>query len=184
MPVRVHHLKRGWIYDVDTAHHPQLENTPYTAVGVQMDFNNFDSSVNGVIFPLKYDEISSYDVREARYERYEILNDDIELLHDDDASLLDSNSVVFAYVVPNDIVVNDESKRILRQSYIDKFISGCLEVDGTEFAVECIKTTSGWNGQYHDDRYDSEFSNRKISKNIKIKIDKLMNAHLPSLKNE
>merc|ERR1740123_2291964 len=30
-PVRVHHMKRGWIYDVDSEHHPSLSNTPYTA---------------------------------------------------------------------------------------------------------------------------------------------------------
>ena len=192
IPVRIHRMKRGWIYKVDKLHHPQLSNTPYTAVGAQMDLNNFDSTVNGVIFPLQYLEIDKYDQREARYQRYQIDYNDIEILNgdndnkNDDSFVLDKNSIIYVYIVPNEIAISldpkSKHKRILKQSYIDKFISGCLNVNGFDFALECIETTDGWNAIYENDRHKSSFSKDKISPEIIEKIDHLINIHLPNLK--
>lgn len=186
IPVRIHHMTRGWNYDVDTIHHPKLSNTPYTAVGVTIDKNNFDSTVNGVIFDIEYDEISKYDEREARYQRYQIDPMDIEILETNNGNdaFLDQNAIVYVYIVPDDIVLSldDIDTRILKQSYIDKFISGCFDVNGYEFALECIESTKGWNGKYQNDRDESTFSKEKISKEVLSKIDNILVAqHLPFL---
>eukprot|EP01083_Nonionella_stella_P056517 148781_1 len=180
IPVRVHHMRRGWIYDVDLLHHPTLSNTPYTAVGVQIDHDHFESTTNGVLFPLHKSEIEKYDAREARYERYRIDLKDIEYLQEN--VFVPSNSVVYVYVVPQDIVLDDNSTRILKQSYIDKFLAGCLEMEDLSFAVECIETTHSWNGMYQNDRNQSLFSKEKISTQVKEQIDDLIDTHLPQVR--
>jgi len=189
VPVRVHRMKRGWIYDVDTLHHPTISNTPFTAVGVQLDSAHYDYTVNGVIFPLELEEIPKYDAREARYQRVQIALEDIELVgnggSDGDLSFLTDDAIVYVYMVPDDIALSvdaTENRRVLKQSYIDKFISGCFEVDGIEFATECVQTTDGWNGLYENDRKQSDFSMSEISSSVLREIDDLLDALEPQLK--
>lgn len=183
IPVRVHHMKRGWIYDVDTLHHPTVFNTPFTAVGAQMDETHSESTVNGVIFPLECEEVSKYDEREARYQRQPIATSDIEVLGN--AAFSKNNLIVYAYIVPDEIALSADStedRRLLRQSYIDKFISGCFEVGGIKMATECVETTEGWNGEYDNDREQSEFSMTKIAAKTRQDIDDLLDQLVPQLK--
>ena len=179
-PVRVHRMRRGWIYDVDKEHHPSLLNSPFTAVGVEMDAEHADSTVNGIIFEVGASEIQKYDAREARYVRETIDHRDIDVLGEGTDSFLEPDALVFVFIVPKEIVLHDARSRMLKQSYIDKFISGCLEI-GTAFAVECIKTTHGWNGAYQYDRALSKFS-KKIESAVKQDIDVLLDQLVPPLR--
>lgn len=185
-PVRVHHMSRGWIYDVDTLHHPTLSNTPFTAVGVEKDMDDDQSTVNGVIFALDGAQLPKYDAREARYVRENIDHHDIEVLRvglrvGREYPFLEPDAVVYVYVVPDEIALREAERRVLKQSYIDKFISGCLEM-GREFAEECVESTRGWNGAYQDDREQSTFSKDKIDRNVRTQIDDLLENRVPLLK--
>eukprot|EP00484_Ammonia_sp_Unknown_P001125 CAMPEP_0197022142 /NCGR_PEP_ID=MMETSP1384-20130603/3045_1 /TAXON_ID=29189 /ORGANISM="Ammonia sp." /LENGTH=283 /DNA_ID=CAMNT_0042450117 /DNA_START=44 /DNA_END=895 /DNA_ORIENTATION=- len=179
IPVRVAHMKRAWNYHVDQVHHANIKRAPCTAVGVQFDFTNPDSTVNGVLFQLPLNELAKFDGREARYERHQVDHEHITILHDADVLQLDDNAVVYVYVVPQDIALSlSDNSRILKQSYIDLFISGCFEVNGYEFALECIRTTDGWNAVYLNDRHQPYAAKDMIGAAMQQEIDQLLQTEL------
>ena len=167
------------------------ENTPVTETNADAGAATTPEMVNEplldenadrfVLFPIEYDEIHKYDEREARYHRYQINPKNIELLNNE-LYLNISNSIIYVYIVPDEIALslNDEfeCKRILKQSYIDKIISGCLDIYGLDFALECIKTTNGWNANYENDREQSTFSKTQISSETIKRIDEVMANYL------
>ena len=65
----------------------------------------------------------------------------IEILDtNNDYSFLGKDAIVYAYIVPDDIVLalDDENNRI-NNRHIDKFMSGCFDVNGYEFALGVFK---------------------------------------------
>eukprot|EP01084_Bolivina_argentea_P146282 256198_1 len=67
---------------------------------------------------------------------------------------------VWTYIVPKEIMIQDEDAqfhRIMKQSYIDVVLAGCLDIGGTQFAQEFVQTTAGWTPfmVWNDDRGQS-----------------------------
>ena len=91
--------------------------------------------------------------------------------------------LVYTYVVPNEIMLKDDlaqDKRILKSSYIDLCLSGCMDIGGSQFAREFILNTHGWTpfSKYDDDRMNSYFNEfNTISDDEITKIDQLLHDY-------
>jgi hypothetical protein len=102
--------------------------------------------------------IAGTDRSEESYCRRPVDPDQIELL---DGWRLPVDAEIWIYVnKPDHVGVPDNGKPII-QSYVDIFLTGCLEMqDGIlpevvvrmDFAAECIRTTSGWSKHWVNDR--------------------------------
>mmetsp|Transcript_62248 Transcript_62248/g.76252 ORF Transcript_62248/g.76252 Transcript_62248/m.76252 type:complete len:454 (+) Transcript_62248:112-1473(+) len=91
--------------------------------------------------------------------------------------------LVHTYVVPKEIMLKDDlaqDKRILKSSYIDLCLSGCMDIGGSQFAREFILNTHGWTpfSKYDDDRMNSYFNEfNTISDDEITKIDQLLHDY-------
>eukprot|EP00484_Ammonia_sp_Unknown_P015022 CAMPEP_0197081196 /NCGR_PEP_ID=MMETSP1384-20130603/214514_1 /TAXON_ID=29189 /ORGANISM="Ammonia sp." /LENGTH=534 /DNA_ID=CAMNT_0042520091 /DNA_START=185 /DNA_END=1789 /DNA_ORIENTATION=+ len=93
---------------------------------------------------------------------------------------------VWTYIVPKEIMIDDENgqfERIMKQSYVDVILSGCLDSGGQEFAKEFVKSTYGWTPfmVWNDDRGHSQqfkYEEQFITLYEYEKIDSLLNKYV------
>eukprot|EP01083_Nonionella_stella_P165407 550143_1 len=93
---------------------------------------------------------------------------------------------VWTYIVPKEIMIQDEDAqfhRIMKQSYIDVVLAGCLDIGGTQFAQEFVQTTAGWTPfmVWNDDRGQSnifEDEEQIITQYHHQKIDALLHKYV------
>ena len=103
---------------------------------------------------LKDGKLSS-DAREIDYCRAEVPPADIKML---DASTLPSPSQIWIYVNKPDTLAPPNKQYPIVQSYVDIFITGCLELQervadkNVNFVEACVRTTDGWSKHWVNDR--------------------------------
>ncbi len=98
---------------------------------------------------------------------------------------------VWTYIVPKEIMIDDingQFERIMKQSYIDIVLSGCLDIGGTQFAKEFVQSTFGWTPfmVWNDDRGHSknfEYEESFITQDQHEKIDLLIQKYVFGHKN-
>jgi hypothetical protein len=95
------------------------------------------------------------DQRESDYCRDEVDPGALRMLN---GSAVPETGQIWIYVSKPEAVVAPSADYPILQSYVDIFITGCLQVaervvDGNEdFARQCITTTSGWSPHWVNDR--------------------------------
>jgi len=95
------------------------------------------------------------DAREIDYCRVAVAPEQVEML---DASSLPSPSQIWIYVNKPDTLAAPDSEYPIVQSYVDIFITGCLELQDrvadkkVDFVEACVRTTDGWSEHWVNDR--------------------------------
>ncbi|CAL8113509.1 unnamed protein product [Orchesella dallaii] len=142
-----------------------------------------NGTLNGVIFKIpNSDALEAYDERELFYCREEVEKEKISLLvslNQTPAKL--PSGQFWIYVTKPQYTAFPTPEYPLVQSYVDTFLSGCLEIQAKHslenFADDCIRTTEGWNHPWINDRI---FPRRPfVHEPDAGKIDKLISKHLP-----
>jgi hypothetical protein len=144
LPVLVKGFQRGW-------------NThgvyPTTYLGVQPSKSARMAAALYRDFP-KDGKLPS-DAREIDYCRAPVPPADLKLL---DGSTLPSPSQVWVYVNKPDTLAPPNDQYPIVQSYVDIFISGCLDLQervadkSIDFVEACVRTTEGWSQHWINDR--------------------------------
>ncbi|MFC3227490.1 gamma-glutamylcyclotransferase family protein [Marinibaculum pumilum] len=171
LPVRVAGFRRGWI-DPGTDPGPQP-----VYLGVRPDP---DASMIAAIYRLDdAADIHRTDRREYIYCRSLVPPADLKMLGGQPRP----NGQVWLYVTPESHVGAATPETPIVQSYVDVFVSGCLELqdryDLDGFARECIDSTTGWSAHWVNDRIYPRrpFVYRKNA----VRIDRLLQAALPEI---
>jgi len=163
IPVRINKVKRSW-YATSKAN-------PMASVGIESDIN---SSCNGVLFPIDQKELSNFDARETGYYRESVPKSQIHFLSDD-IPIREDVWIYFAkqrnHPCRNQPIV---------QSYVDVIIEGCLEI-GLEFTSEFLKTTTGWEYTWINDRLFPKYPRPLDNPNASQKIDRIIQDMTPGL---
>lgn len=126
-----------------------------TYLGVTIDA---DATMNAAIYiTTNVSDITATDEREEYYCRDAVSADAITML---DGTPMLSNSQVWIYYNKPDSRVPPSARWPIVQSYVDIFISGCLELEeqvidaygNASFAEQCVLTTNGWSKHWVNDR--------------------------------
>ncbi|RFC35399.1 MAG: hypothetical protein DID90_2727554451 [Candidatus Nitrotoga sp. LAW] len=168
-PVKVHGYQRGWF-------------TKGSGVGFSTTFlgvvQSKERMLNAAIYIIDVTEITTMDKREFSYcrlavepENYSLLKQDIPL----------SPGQTWIYVNKPDTIATANRRYPIVQSYVDIFLSGCLELEQRfelkDFAKQCLFTTSNWSTQWVNDRI---YPRRPFIYQPKAgRIDQLLKEHLP-----
>jgi hypothetical protein len=144
-PVEVKGYRRGWFARGDSV------GFSATYLGVASDPA---SRVNAVIYRVEVDELNATDQREASYCRVRVTLADIEPLEKTPFDL--AGSAAWIYVNRPESVATPSARYPIVQSYVDIFVSGCLEQEQRfglkDFARECLATTRDWSEHWVNDR--------------------------------
>jgi len=95
------------------------------------------------------------DAREIDYCRVAVPAAGVELL---DGSTLPTPSQIWVYVNKPDTLAPPDEQYPIVQSYVDIFISGCLDLQervadkSVDFVEACVRTTDGWSRHWVNDR--------------------------------
>ena len=168
-PVKVNGYQRGWF-------------TKGSEVGFSTTFlgvvQSKESALNAAIYLIDVTEITTMDKREFSYCRlavepknYSLLKQDIPL----------SPGQAWIYVNKPETIATANTSYPIVQSYVDIFLSGCLELEQRfeleDFAKQCLATTSNWSVQWMNDRI---YPRRPFIYQPKAgRIDQLLKEHLP-----
>jgi len=146
-PARVTGYERGWFH--------QFANNVGSTCTYLGAVANTDATINGVIY--KVDDIEKTKERETGYSA-DPVNGAIEML-DGGAPWDNSNQVVLFVSKPDYISPTKEPTPDIPmvQSYVDICVNGCLEIEAlyrtaTGYVQEFIKTSTGWNKYWVNDR--------------------------------
>ena len=144
-PVETKGYRRGWFARAETVGY----GTTY--LGVLPDR---ESSLNAVIYQVDPGELTATDKREMSYCRTSVAISDIKPLERE--FLPDPNAQTWIYVSIPQRVSTPNSHYPIVQSYVDIFVSGCLEQEQrfglTEFSQQCLSTTTDWSEHWVNDR--------------------------------
>ena len=169
-PVAVKGYRRGWFGKGTNIGF----NTTYLGVVADQKAN-----LNGVIYQVKkIDEITATDKREDFYCRVLVTDSEMSMLSN---TAPKPTGQVWIYVNRPESVALANAGAPIAQSYVDIFISGCLEQQEQfnlpDFAKQCIETTSNWSNFWVNDRI---YPRRPfIYQPRAIQIDKLLRNQLP-----
>ena len=144
-PIEVQGYRRGWFEKGS----PVGFST--TFLGVVQDR---DSRMNAVMYQVQPGELADTDARERAYCREPVASSDIKRL--DPGFSPPANAQVWIYVSRGPAVALPSAQYPIVQSYVDIFLSGCLEQEQrygvAGFARQCITTTTGWSEHWVNDR--------------------------------
>lgn len=150
VPIRLKGYERSWI----SKGYPVSFSTTYLGVHAS---SNESSGINAVHFKIPNAAILNfYDSREVFYCREEVDTSKLNLITQDSIKKgLRKGQYWIYFTRPDDRETPTEEYPIV-QSYVDKFISGCLELETIHkldgFAEECVHTTSSWESPWVNDR--------------------------------
>ena len=170
-PVRVYGYHRGWFAKGTEVGY----STTYLAVSPQAG-----DHFNGTLFQLNQaDSINNYDAREKYYCRVAVDPNSIHPLTQEKPP----KAQFWIYVIKPNLIAPPSEKFPLVQSYVDIFLSGCLEIENKfklkGFAAECVKTTSNWSVYWINDRL---YPRRPFVCEPKAgQIDELLKRQIPRL---
>jgi hypothetical protein len=143
--VEVRGFRRGWFA---RGRGPGLATT---FLGVVEDRK---ARLNAVLYRVDIAELAATDRREASYCRLAVRASDILVLDGADGS--GPAAERWIYVSAPARVAAPSGEYPIVQSYVDLFVSGCLEQEErfslAGFAARCLATTSGWSGHWVNDR--------------------------------
>lgn len=143
-PVIVDNYQRGWL-----ARESSIKlSTTYLAV-----IENSKARLNAVIFRLASpDLIKKYDQREINYCRALVPDSFIHPLNNQPLP----KGQYWIYKRRPEFVAKPSARYPIVESYVDVFLSGCLEVEKKfhlkSFTEECINTTTDWSPYWVNDR--------------------------------
>lgn len=147
-PARVTGYQRGWFHQF--AKHVGSSCTFLGAV------ETAGASINGVIYPVK--DFEKTKERESGYTAIPVPANRIEML--DGAGPWDSRKEVYIFLSDSADISKTKAPTPafpIVQSYVDICVNGCLEIEALYrsadgFVQEFIKTTTGWNAFWVNDR--------------------------------
>lgn len=168
-PIRVNGYQRGWF-------------TKGSGIGFSTTFlgvvQRKESELNAAIYTIDVTEISTMDKREFSYCRLAVGSENYSLLKQ---NIPLPPGQTWIYVNKPDTIATANRLYPIVQSYVDIFLSGCLELEQRfelkDFAKQCLTTTSNWSTQWVNDRI---YPRRPFIYQPKAgQIDRLLNEHLP-----
>ena len=144
-PVAVSGYRRGWFAKGD----PLGFSTTY--LGALPDPAG---RLNAVVYQVETKELMATDQREALYCRRVVPPSDIKTLEKGPFQI--SGGQAWIYVNRPEAIATPSAKYPIVQSYVDVFVSGCLEQEQrfelSGFARECLATTGDWSEHWVNDR--------------------------------
>jgi hypothetical protein len=141
---------------------------------------NMGSHLNAVAYEVDAAELAATDRRESSYCRAPVAPADLRPL--EHAYSLPDGAQAWIYVVSADRAHDPDVDFPIVQSYVDVFLSGCLEQE-ERFALEgfarrCIATTRGWSAHWVNDRI---FPRRPFAYQPRAaRIDRLLHDEVPA----
>ena len=142
-PVEIRGYRRGWFA------RGKAPGFGTTYLGVLPDRA---SHLNAVIYRVDPAELAATDRREASYCRTSVAGPDIKPLEGDYLPPQDAQ----AWIYVSRSVATPDSRNPIVQSYVDIFVSGCLEQEQrlglTDFSHQCLITTAAWSEHWVNDR--------------------------------
>jgi hypothetical protein len=144
-PVKVTGYRRGWFAKGD----PLGFSTTFLGAVPEPG-----SELNAVIYRLEVDELLATDQREASYCRSSVPISNVQALEKGPFEV--SAGQVWIYTNRPESVATPSDQYPIVQSYVDIFVSGCLEQEqrfGLKgFALQCVATTRDWSRHWVNDR--------------------------------
>lgn len=143
-PVMINHYQRGWF-------------AKGLSVGLSTTYlgiiKHSNAHFNGTIFRLATpNTLKNYDQREKYYCRVSVPT---SFIHPLDHHPLPKGQF-WIYEIKPGFMAEPSEKYPLVESYVDIFLSGCLEIEKNfhlqDFTAECIKTTTNWSPHWVNDR--------------------------------
>lgn len=168
-PVMVKGYRRGWL-----AKGPGV-GLDTTYLGIVPDQ---DGRFNAVLYKISPDDIPVMDKREFFYCRLAVEPTSYKLLKPETPT---PQGQVWIYANKPESVATANEQHPIVQSYVDIFVSGCLEQEQRyaleSFAKQCLATTSHWSTAWVNDRL---YPRRPYIYQPKAgQIDKLLQEQLP-----
>lgn len=170
IPVIVHGYQRGWFQ----------KGAPIgfsaTFLGV---IRHKSSQFNGVIFNLPPSALYLYDKREMGYYREELSLKQLRML----SQRTIPRGQFWIYVPMPEKIASPSARYPIVQSYVDIFLSGCLEIQRTyhlkNFAKSCVDTTHDWSSAWVNDRI---FPRRPfVYQPDAMQIDQILSEKMPEI---
>ena len=144
-PVEVEGYRRGWF----TRGGGTGPGTTY--LGVRSEAK---SRINAVIYQVDPAEVDATDKRESLYCRVAVDLSDVRPLERGWSPERDAQAWIYLSL-PKAVAAPDSRNPIV-QSYVDVFLTGCLEQEQrsglADFSRECLATTEGWSEHWVNDR--------------------------------
>lgn len=168
-PVVVKGYRRGWFAKGGSVGF----DTTYLGV-----VEGGDSQLNAVVYQIDEAELTATDKRESIYCRQGIPAAQVASLTAETPS---PKGQIWIYVNKPEGIATPNSRYPIVQSYVDIFVSGCLEQEQRfalkGFAQQCLATTTDWSRHWVNDRI---YPRRPFIHQPKAgQIDKLLSEHLP-----
>jgi hypothetical protein len=168
--VEVEGYRRGWFSRAPAA------GPGSTFLGVQSEPKRH---LNAVIYQVAPAEVDATDKRESLYCRVSVAASDVRPLERGWAPERDAQLWLYQSL-PGTIAAADSRNPIV-QSYVDVFVSGCLEQEQRAglkgFSQECLATTDGWSEHWVNDRI---YPRRPfVHQPRALQIDSLLSKQLP-----
>ena len=169
-PVEVEGYRRGWFARAS------LARAGKTFLGLQSEPK---SHLNAVIYQVNPAEVDATDKRESIYCRVSVSLSGVKPLERGWAPERDAQAWIYLSL-PGSVAAPDSGYPIA-QSYLDVFMSGCLEQEQRYglrgFSRECLATTDGWSEHWVDDRIDPRHP--LLYQPKAFQIDKLLSGEVP-----
>jgi gamma-glutamyl AIG2-like cyclotransferase len=169
-PVEVEGYRRGWFSRAASA------GPGSTFLGVQSEARRH---INAVVYQVSPAEVDATDKRESLYCRVAVAMSDIRALERGWAPEREAQAWIYLSL-PATVAAPDGRYPIV-QSYVDLFVSGCLEQEQraglSGFTQECLATTDGWSEHWVNDRL---YPRRPfVYQPRALQIDALLSQQLP-----
>lgn len=138
-----------------------------------------EGELNAVVFPVTLADVAASDDRETDYCRALVPLEDVTVL---DGPPLVAAGQVWMYENTTDSIALPSADEPIVQSYVDIFVSGCLEVEEQHslpgFAERCIATTTDWSKHWVNDRQSPRRPSAQQPRAVQI--DRLLKAGVPT----
>lgn len=138
IPVEVSGYKRSWDYVSDIFG----LKTIFLAV-----YEDSESKINAALIKVDAKALARLDQRERRYCRKQVSSEQLKVLN---AEHIETQWPIYIYAHSTDSLPTSDkmAHAVIVQSYVDVFLSGCIELETTfglkGFAKQCVTSTTGW----------------------------------------